>query len=879
LHFSEWIKIESFMDCVLQEQDRYEALKGTIFFIMREARKAFGSPALMSESSVPANLDDAPREEVLKIIKDSLKSIRLYGIIERKQMVDLLKKIGPWMDDLKKYDMARAFFDDNPNAKNKQCIERLQSKGIDIKPSLVSMAKKSEDLKDIDLEEFSDVLSHQMRDKDTLQIAASLLRKLNYITNKTELEILEGIGKNVDSDEYKSAFEFLENKVDEASRETGNDVGGQASTISLQQAKSEHDTAQENLRRAAMALYKSNLDSATIRDAGTSKAKEAPPRNDGKDREVSAGRTGDRQPPRRDEPELYGDKKSPIKSFEQDELFNDFYIELVEKAKKRRKTRDGSFLPWTSEKGDAFDSALNDDEGETHLDRYLQSMIKTKSSQIRQKRGTSLNPRSAMDSVPNRHRKRIILAKDLKLYQIDSSAKDSSLVPNEDALRFYKEHMPIVDESSEDDLDVVKSSLEKDDVIRLQILQDIKYHSDNSTRARDYGISMNPDKLYDSLSGYFTYILNSKRERAAIFASQLAKDDGSSDDAVASMSKAVGNVRRERPGEDSDSMDVTNPDSQDSDSGLSSRSFSAAQTIASGGLTIMQKFFRPYIIRSIRKLASGGLDRSIVQSVLLCIKYEIPCSFTFENGEIKEVSIDELESIDEDFDQKIKEYLFEKLGQDSGSFMPSFGWKSWSDEGHVDKEGRAMDMKKTLRKDSFCSMFFNSISTSSVVQYKIPDILTHLPETSSGGKKIFRFNPNEFPSSWNPPDPPKYNSLTKVDKGQVVPIYKHASIGEYLTGNPRAKRGAVSYLCDMVFEMITKDDVTLKDIMIRRNKEEKEKIATIQAQREKDDEKYRIARSRISTSKSLPLGRPSLTANPNPLGRFVRKQPEESSPP
>lgn len=809
------------MDHVLMEQSLNEALKDSISSIMREARKAFGSPALLSEATVPANLDDMPREEILKIIRDSLKSIRLYGMLERSRLVELMGEIGEWID----------------------------------------RSKNDDDLEDMDPGYFLDVMSpNEVKDKNTFQIAAVILRKLNYITRKEESDIMEGLRSPPDDEKHKSALESLERKVDEASRETGNEPKGQASNTSLRQAKSEHNAAQENFRRAAMALYRSNLDSKTRRDAGTARATNF---------------------------NLYGDtgEKAPIKSFEQDDLFNDFYIQLMKKAKKRSRAKDGSFLPWSPDEKDggkknAFDSALEDEKGD-HLDRYLQMMINTKSSQIRQRRGSVLNPsgRDVKDSVPNRHRKRIIVKKDLAAYM-----NSGSLSPNEEALGFYREYMPKIAGESEEGIERIKMELDGDDLMRLEILKDIKYHSENSPRAKDQDISMDPARVYDSLSGYMIHILNSKGEKRPTFASDLAKDDGSSDDAVASMSKAVGNVKRERPGEDSDPMNIARSDSQDSDSGLSPRSLSAAQDIASGGLSLMEKFFRPYIIRSVKRLAAGeaGGDRSVVQSVLLCIKYGIPCSFTFENGEMKEVSVNEPDTVDEDLDEKIKSYLFEKLGQDSGGFMPSVGWKSWSDEGHVDSEGRPKEAQKTLRKDSFCSMFFtgqNSLYSSSKTQDEIIDIMIHLPETSSGPKKIYNYDPSNFQSSWTPTG--KHNGLMKTDSnpksktyGQLVPVYRKSSIGEYLSGNPQAKRGAVSYLCDMVFKMITKDEVTLKDIMIRRNKERSEKIAALQAQREKDDEAYRT-----TTSRSLPMGRPSLSSRPNPLGRFLKKEPEEPSSP
>lgn len=802
-----------------------EALKDSIFLIMREAKKAFESPCLLYESSAPASLDDMSREEILKIIQDSLKSIRLYSIAERGRLVELMGEIGEWIDK----------------------------------------SNDDLDLEDMDPGYFLDVMSpNEVKDRNTFQIAAVILRKLNYITGKEESEIMEGLRKNPEDDEHKSALEFLDGKVDEASRETGNEPSmlglGAIDTKNLSKAKSESEVAMENLRRATMALYRSNLDSKTRKDSGTSAS-------------VNFA--------------LYNSssEKAPIKSFEQDDLFNEFYIQLIEKTKKRKKARDGSFLPWNNEEEeDAFDSAIKDESGE-HLDRYLQSMIQTKAKKIRKKRGSDLNPAEidTNDSIPNRHRKRIIVAKDLRSFVSGSSH-------TEDSLSFYKDKMPLVAAASDSEFEMMKRDkyLGKEDKIRLDILRDLKYQSENSPLAISHGISMNPDRIYDSLSGYLMHILNSKREKRPSFASDLAKDDGSSDDAVASMSKAVGNVKREKPGEDSDPMNISTPDSQDSDSGLSQKSLSAAQSIARGiseqGFSLIEKFFRPYIIRAVKTLAASGGDRSAVQSVFLCMRYDIPCSFSYEeipgvliSDRIKDVSINEQEIIDKDLDEKMKSYLFDKLGQESSGLTPSLQWKSWSDE-HLDVEGRPKETQKTLRRDSFCLMFFAGQSPL-YKSYKKPeeliDIMIHLPETSSGSKKFYRYEPTNFQSSRVP------NGLMKIDTspkskthGQLVPIYRISSVGEYLMGNPQGKRGAVSYLCDMVFEMITKDEVKLKDLMIMKNKEKEEEAAKIQAKREKDDEAYKSAAAR-----SLPLSRPPLSSRPNPLSRFLKKNPEGPSPP
>ena len=825
LRFSEWFNIESFVDAVNREKAREIAFVETAKDILKTARLAFSVSSGLLESCSP-ELEAMSQDEKLSVIYDSLMVIRRHAMNRRKRLVDAAGDIQDWMTRSEKE--LQDFLKADP-------------------------ANKPEDwpgLDDLDLSNFSDVLEPQkIAGKDTLQAAVLILSKLEYCTAKEAKDMLSGM-ELPGPDTLKDAWRAIKGHVVKAAQETGNDV-----VIS---DKDDLSKARADFVCAAKSVYGRKIRKLT---------------------RENERRTGG----------VVGDM-----AFEDDDLFNDFFLKVEDMASRRKWSTkslgDGAsarktLSPWGE--GSSFEDILSkrkstrrrvnkgrksDDEKKPesehdHLRKYFYWMLKTTASGTRKKRGSTNNPVSG-DKVAeihnDKHRKAGILSDDLALY---IAWKDEARPPNANQtpnpLQFYLDYL------DEDKRDNLQKTANGEDAKRLKIMQGIEYEFMTSPSTRSF-LSLNPEDIEKTLTGYLNNFLRESERRSTFSSELVSPEGGSSEEALSSMARNVLD------------MDRSN---DDPDSELSAKSMSGATEIAQGSV-VLTRFFRPYVIRGIKAIAARGGD-SIVKAIFLCFRFQVPCSFQSDTaGGIHGLVVGESENLDADLDSRIKSYLFEKLGGPGRSPFEAGKdgeWSWWGDEDHMDDQGNPNPRQKTLRKDSFCSMFFRTLHASELTTVSMSSMLSELPETEreipdgrggSSKTRHYEYDPAKFTTDWRPTG--RMNSLAKEDRKTGLKVHKYgkASVGEILNGNPQMKRGALADLCDLIFgEFMREENASLKDLMITKKRVEAERKSAIERRRMANDERYRR-----SMSRPLPAQRPSMTGGASPLGRFVRKEnpPEDT---
>jgi hypothetical protein len=798
LRFLEWFELESFMDMVDYKASCEKAFRESVLTTLKVARIAL-SPRIINESGLdkcPPEFDEISRNDALKKIHDALRVMRKRAVVNRKRMVDAIKAIHDWM--------SRFAVDDG--------------------------------IEDLDFSNFSDVLKpEEIKNKDTFEVAITILGKLEYCTKGECKKILDGLNLPEDDKKNNEAQESLKKQVAYAAAESGNDSESIKSGDDFVKAK-------EDLRCAITSLYSNNIRRETRKNK---------------------------------------------EHFEEGDLFNEFLTSLLDMATRRKWDGDEP-LPWGS--GTDFEDLMGSKLDSSHMDNYLARTINDKAKTLRQRRAASNNPasrdRSKQMGIHNdRPRKAGLINKDLELYakwmakkdapqsddwdedededeDEDAVATDSDpMIPKKNPLDFYIKHL-----SGSKEPNIVEPQGRKDR-LRLAIMKAIEYEIQTNTNAAALGLSLDPANIVGTLRSYTMHFLG-RPERQSLLASELMPKgkEGREDFVVTALS-------RSQETDDEFSPDTQNPmDSTHQDEDIEGDSGSEKSNM-------LVKFFRPYLLRAIKEIAVRG-EKSAAKALYLCLKFRVPCSFTANNkGEPNTLVVKEPEVIDNDLDERVRSYMFDRLSGDGGDQGLSFGdseekgkkdkdktWSQWSHE--QKKDTRAMDAR------SFCRLFFDSLFKNPGDKGKadklerMSQMLEAIPETSrrvpndSGGSvevKHYEYDPNMFPASWSPSG--RSNSLKQVKK---------TMIGVALHGD-RNLRGSLSELCDKVFhemiksrdadmvqrfiqsrsippqdhEMIKRSGVSLKDMITsKRAAEEKRKLDHAREMRAAD-EKHAAATTKV----------------------------------
>lgn len=411
----------------------------------------------------------------------------------------------------------------------------------------------------------------------------------------------------------------IEKEIERASKETGNDA------ISLKDGESEK--ASEELAEAMMKVYSRKLNNL-------------------------AWAKGNQQ--------RVGDKVGH-QFYSPEDLMSEMYAKIMKMVSKRKWSK-GKLLDWGqgSKIHDMIDSEGDFDPD--HMYAYFAKMANTSASSMRISIGRSLDPSSrgivASDIHSNKESKASIINKDIK--SMDFSSDNIYR-------RYLKEisDTPFGTRSPEEN---IISHDNEDDRLRVNIMKAIEYEYETRPSSRSY-LSLDPEKIKETLENYLTYYLKNKEKRA-IHASTLMGDNESSDDEILSGVQAAFH-------HSDDDVASSPSDPWNTNAAISSRQTSNAQKI-------IFDFFKPYMAEAINEISAESIvtakgNAGANEALALCIKFNIPCSVSTMvwekvnklTGEIEREVIPKhvmAQKTTPNLSQEIKDYFQSMIGEK----------KSWS---------------------------------------------------------------------------------------------------------------------------------------------------------------------------------------------------------
>lgn len=837
--FSEWLKIESFMDFVEWKDSAKSAAIETMIFILETAEKSLFSEAsgeIISGGPLDGcgeEIKEMPVSEAAKRMRSALMIIRAYGIKRRKRLVDAMQAIHGWMG---RFDRAQ---------------------------------QKDEDIDDLDFSEFSDVIPPKKTyKKDTYQVAVHVLFELQYITEGQADKILVGLNLP-EGKESNKAHQMLRQKINEAAAEQGNEVRGNYTLDDFRKA-------QEELRCVALKLYHYNLQVKTA----ANKAR------------LGNSKTGYRD---FDDNDLFDEfftnvinttmkrkwdrglllpwgmsrlKRGSGKNLGFEELLN------TSSDPEHLVNYLGSMINTTAsqirKKGSATNNPATQGEIESNIHKNgtrKSKIIKDDIEAYKKWKGKKENAaRSESELLNDPDNPLAFYISYLKKSAPPKPNSDPDLSPDiVDPSPSSEPDERDGDKSMEERFREIKAAVEGKDRLRLEIMYAIEYEHTSKHLAKEI-LSMSPSDIVKTLEGYRDSFLKAK-ERQSIMASQLVVkgEEESSDETLSRIVRPKDSV------------------------GTNDDAYSGG--VRGGPPSIFVNFFRPYILRAIKEIAARG-EKATIRALLLCFKFQVPCSFDANSkGEPINLVVKEAEIVDSELDEKIKSYMFERMASGAGehailgdlSKKQKGGWSLWSHEGRTNRRGVPT---RVIDQNSFCRIFFDTLFGGKFDNLeRMSLVLSEIPETSrivsASGKSVeikhYEFDPRMFSSSWITTG--KKNSL----KSQ-----KKTVIGDIFNGDKNL-RGALSELCDKVFhDMIVQDglegeeSVSLKDLIMARKKEQEEKAKSFALTKSTLDAKTKAARDAAARQASMrsptrPLSATSsrLTSSLSPISPDDENDPSD----
>jgi hypothetical protein len=453
-------------------------------------------------------------------------------------------------------------------------------------------------------------------------------------------------------------------------------------------------------------------------------------------------------------------------TYEADELASSLFVYFMERFSKRP-MKDGKPQPWDSRPDQFLFPDEDSDEPYDHLLKYIHKAITHTASKERRKKAKAFNPAVRTAS----RNSGIHSSKDEKSKIIRSDLAS-------DNLGFYKDYIdaasrrPLADRKAGED--IVQAS-NKDDKTRLGIMKAIEYEVNSHPSSLEF-LSMDPSNIESTLSSYMNNFLK-RGERSVTYASSLGgNDDDSSVDDILSR-----NMSHVQGSED---------EKETSDAGFSSvaaRDSSVAHD--SPDMRLFSDFFMPYVVRSVKELASSNPQHAFA----LCIKFGISCTIRSKAKSIRGtpvnvpeiVTVTDPDTTNPQIDENFKKYLKHMLSDESKQ-----SWAHWDHFGATDKKGQPT---KILPENSFCRIIFDRLAAVSGVANNttVSLIWGNMQETSPN---TYRFNPHDFGANGTP--------TFKVDPNKPKLFgYDQSRIQEILLGTANSS-GSISWLCNKVFDMI-----------------------------------------------------------------------------